>query len=157
MTTAYRFRSECMFDVVEFLKIAAKRERTEIERYAIECDHTRGGGCEVAFWSPESDGSGFRDVFQEIPDGHVMVETFAVAKHYTGERTTSETAQTLRLQRSARAARIENAIALGERRFAGLSEKQYRAWLKAGVVTRNPQFNEIFECADRLGVQLRLS
>jgi hypothetical protein len=143
-----------MFDVVEFLKIAAKREGTEVERYEIACDHTRGGGCEVAYWSPESDGSEFRRVLQEISDGHVMVETFALAKHYTGDRTTSETAQTLRLQKSARAARIENAIVLEERRLAGLSEKQYRAWLKAGLITRNPEFNEIFECADRLGVQL---
>lgn len=154
MTTAYRFRSECLFDVVEFLKIAAKRAGTAIERYEIECDHTRGGGCEVAFWSPESDGSEFHRVLQEIPDGHVMVETFALAKHYTGARTTSETAQTLRLKKDARASRIENAIALEERRVAGLGEKQYRAWLKAGLITRNPEFNEIFERAARFGVQL---
>lgn len=101
MSTVYRFRSECVFDVVEFLKIAATREGTEIERYEIECDHTRGGGCEVAFWSPESDGSGFRRVLQEIADGYVMVETLALSKHYTGERTMSEAAQALRLQKEA--------------------------------------------------------
>lgn len=101
MSTAYRFRSECMFDVVEFLKIAAQRDDTEIERHEIECDHTRGGGCEVVFWSPKSDGSGFRRVLQDIPDGHVMVETLALSRHYTGERTASETAQTLRLRKEA--------------------------------------------------------
>ena len=154
----YRFRAECMHDVWEFLKKAADHaragENTGLTRWEIRCDLACGGGCNVAFWSQHGEGARFRRVLQDILDGHVMVETLALAKHYTGQRAVSDSVQALRLRKDACTSRIEHALAKEERRIAGLSEKRYRGWLKAGHITPNPEFNEIFECAGRLGVQL---
>ena len=75
----YKFRAECIHDVLEFMKKAKFEYDVKIERKGLFPDVV----VEVA--TKESIDS-IVSIFKKIPDSHVILETIQTKKLYTGDR-----------------------------------------------------------------------
>jgi acetone carboxylase gamma subunit len=75
--TEYKLRAEALVDVVRLL------EQVPTTQYKIICDFQPD--VELEFKSKESLEQ-IKNAMKDIPDSHVMLETVALAKDYTGER-----------------------------------------------------------------------
>jgi 2-keto-3-deoxy-6-phosphogluconate aldolase len=75
----YKFRAECLIDVVKFLKCA------HLLAYRIENIGYGFPDVEVTLFS-KSDLTEIKRLMRQVPDGHVMIETLAGARVYTGDR-----------------------------------------------------------------------
>lgn len=75
----YKFRAECFQDVYNFLKRVPGQPQFRIERGGVFPD------CEIEFRSNMTTGQ-LKEILNDIPNSHVMVETLALASEYTGIR-----------------------------------------------------------------------
>lgn len=76
----YKFRAECIHDVLEFMGKAKFQYNIKIERKGLFPDVV------VEIATKESMES-IVNVFNKIPDTHVIIETIQTKKLYTGDRT----------------------------------------------------------------------
>lgn len=75
----YKFRAECIHDVLEFMGKAKFQYDIKIERKGLFPDVV------VEIATKESVDT-IKAIFNEIPDTHVIIETIQPKKLYTGER-----------------------------------------------------------------------
>jgi len=75
----YKFRAECLHDVVEFMKNAEFKYEIRIEKNSMFPDVV------VEIDTNETIET-IKTVFNGIPDSHVILETIQPLKTYTGER-----------------------------------------------------------------------
>jgi len=75
----YKFRAECIHDVLEFMGKAKFEYDIKIERKSLFPDVV------VEIATKESVDT-IKAIFNEIPDTHVIIETIRPKKIYTGER-----------------------------------------------------------------------
>lgn len=73
----YKLRAECLHDVIELLKLI------RVEDYSIV---NAGMSDVVLSFSSKEDWFKIDEKFLEIPDSHVMRETFTYERDYTGDR-----------------------------------------------------------------------
>ena len=86
----FKFRAECMRDVGKvLLRVHARKIEIDSNDHAAEVVTTITGAT-IGAGEP-LDLASFKAVLAEIADGHVMVETLALADEYTGERTCEPT------------------------------------------------------------------
>jgi hypothetical protein len=87
----FKFRAECVRDVGNvLLRVNARKIEIESTEHAGDVVTTITGATIGA--GKALDVASFKAVLAEIADGHVMVETLALADEYTGERTCEPTA-----------------------------------------------------------------
>lgn len=75
----YKFRAECIHDVLEFMGKAKFQYDIKIERKSLFPDV-------VVEISTKESISTIKAIFNDIPDTHVIIETIQLKKLYTGER-----------------------------------------------------------------------
>lgn len=75
----YKFRAECIYDVLEFMGKAKFQYDIKIERRGLFPDV-------VVEMSTKESMNNIKDIFSEIPDAHVILETIQPKKLYTGDR-----------------------------------------------------------------------
>lgn len=75
----YKFRAECLHDVLDFINLANKK----IRGYRIDNDYIPDVEVEIA---TEISKTELLNIMSFIPDGHVMSETLETIHEYTGER-----------------------------------------------------------------------
>lgn len=78
----YRFRAECLQDVVEFLNGSIKR--IGFNRYVLIQE--RGHPDVEVELDAEVPIEELRDELRKVEDGHVMVQTIALKEDYSGNR-----------------------------------------------------------------------
>lgn len=81
--TEYRFRAECIVDVESLQQVLAAEKvsfKMKIERDSVFPD------AEVWIKAPTASIDSLRGYMRRVVDGHVMVQTLALADDYTGER-----------------------------------------------------------------------
>ena len=76
----YKFRAECLFDIIGFLKLSGEHEI----HFTIESSN-KYPDCICTIYTNASLDQ-IQDIFNSVPNSHVMKETIALASEYTGER-----------------------------------------------------------------------
>jgi hypothetical protein len=80
----YKLRAECMADLEKFIKIFEVANDDNEKAWAIT-RHKILPDCEMVL-TTIFDLDTLKSMLALIPDGHVMLETIALLKDYTGER-----------------------------------------------------------------------
>lgn len=80
----YKFRSECLHDVLEFMKKAKFNYNIDIARSDVSFDVV----VEISTVEPLKS---IVSIFKSIPDSHVILQTIQPKHLYTGERVVEKT------------------------------------------------------------------
>ena len=83
IATKYKFRSECLSDILLFLGTALDKVRLVSIEIAAADEFLPDCTCTIA---ARTDLETIREILGIVPDGHVMVETLAYEQDYTGIR-----------------------------------------------------------------------